>query len=343
MKKINLNLDKMLFDKKFLEKINENLSYSFDRNISNNGLVKKLIEDINKISLDRNNEKDNYIILKINIDKENEEIFLKQFNTYKLFKNFEPENIKIIIDNELVPVKYKNSKGEFKYNPQSIRSKDEDMILYNLKECYDFYWKFPHEGIYIIKIIFKKKLYSCEKMFYNCKGITEIDLSSFDCSQVSSCKEMFYNCVSVQKINFGKNDLLLSNNFDSMFYNCKSLEELDISNFNTKNCISFESMFESCSNLKKIDVSKFNSSQCITIKNMFKNSKSLSHIDLLYWDMSNIGNDKDHSIDELFTNCKKLKKIKMSCNFGDIKRLMVKENRKHARREKSLQYLAVFG
>ena len=57
---------------------------------------------------------------------------------------------------------------------------------------------------------------------------------------------------------------------------------------------------------------------------MFKNCKSLVSVDLINWDMKNIGNGKEHSIDEMFVNCKKLKNIKMNLNFV-VERLMINE------------------
>ena len=327
LKNTKIDYNKIVSDNNFIENLKINLTPSLNEIILNNKIIKQLKADINKVNNNNiiNNNNENFIILKINIDRSFEEVFLQQCIIYKYFKNFEPEDIQIIINDETVPTKYKKINANFIYNNQSNNYQGNDNIFPDFKECYHFYWNFLNEGIYTIKIIFKKKLYSCEKMFYNCKKITEIDLSSFDCSQVTNCKDMFNNCISLTKIDFGNNDFLLSSNFEFMFYNCKNLEDLDVSGFNTKNSVSFESMFENCYKVEELDVSKFNSSKCTTIKKMFKDCKNLSSIDLLNWDMSNFGNDNENPIGDLFINCKKLKTIKMSCNFGDKKKLMIKD------------------
>jgi len=51
----------------------------------------------------------NYIEIEIFLNDEDlgkDIIFLKQWDTYKFFKNFEPEDIDIIIYGEKIPVKY---------------------------------------------------------------------------------------------------------------------------------------------------------------------------------------------------------------------------------------------
>ena len=46
----------------------------------------------------------------------------------------------------------------------------------------------------IITLKWNKTLQSCYRMFYNCKNIVEIDLSSFNSTNIRSMKEMFYGC-----------------------------------------------------------------------------------------------------------------------------------------------------
>ena len=125
-------------------------------------------------------------------------------------------------------------------------------------------------------------------MFNNCKNIYEIDLSNFDCSQVTSCESMFDGCVSVEKINLGKSDFSFCKSFKSMFNNCENLENIDVSFFNTKNSTSFEKMFCGCKKLAKIDVSKFDSSKCNSIFSMFRYCEKISEIDMINWDMSHL-------------------------------------------------------
>ena len=155
---------------------------------------------------------------------------------------------------------------------------------------------------------------------------------------------MFDGCILLKKINLGKLDFSLCNNFNYMFNGCSNLENLDVSHFNTKNSTTFENMFCDCRKLKNIDVSKFISSKCQSINSMFMNCENLCEIDMLNWDMRNLyyevygshfgysglfsifGKSKKQSINYLFYGCKKLKLIKMSSNFRDIKNLITEKD-----------------
>ena len=309
-----------------------NLKNSIKENIKNeinnkdNVIIKKLNEQMNIIN---NKIKDNYISLQIEIKKDDIGKDIKILNQcwiYKLFKNFELEDIEVEINGEHIPIKYKHNyyfADDFTlYNSKSKDLENSKKIYKELNNNYSFYLNFSNEDIYNIKIIFKKKLCSCAGLFYECKNIIHIDLSKFDCSNVLSCKYMFYLCKNVKEINLGKLDFSLVTDFGYMFGFCENLVNLDVTNFKTINSISFHEMFYNCINLKKIDVSKFNSSKCLTIRGMFCGCESITEIDMINWDMSNLKYDTDYyyvwnynPIDKLFYHCKNLKKIKVSGNL----------------------------
>ena len=67
-------------------------------------------------------------------------------------------------------------------------------------------------------------------MFFKCYNLKEIDLSSFNTSNV---KNMSY-----------------------MFYYCKNLKEINLSSFNTSNVENMSYMFDRCFNLKKLIIKK---------------------------------------------------------------------------------------
>ena len=307
--------------------INEinNIKNSIKENIKNelnnkdNVIIKKVNEQMNIIN---NKIKDNYATLQMQIKKEDigkDIIILHQCWIYKLFKNFELEDIEVEINGELIPIKYKHNNYYSDYKDKSIDSSNSKKIYEELNNNYSFYWNFSNEGIYDIKIIFNKKLCSCAGLFYACMNIIQIDLSKFDCSNVLSCNLMFAYCSNVKEINLGKLDFSLVTDFSYMFHGCNNLINLDVTNFNTKNSKSFYQMFRYCYNLKKIDVSKFNSSKCETIYGMFWDCKSITEIDMINWDMSNLKYEgeyhKCNPIDYLFYGCSNLTKIKISGNL----------------------------
>ena len=261
---------------------------SLDSEIQNNELIKNISENINAIKKNTNN---NYIELKIKIN--NEQIgkgikILQQFNTYKYSHNFERDDLELYIDGENSSLDIFENNKKFKEEEKSKNCNKAQIIEYNLTNAYNYYYKFITEGIHTIKIIFRKKLYDCSFLFGNCEDIIEIDLSNFDCSQVTSCESMFDGCKSLKKLNLGKLDFALCNNFAKMFSECIQIENIDVSHFNTKNSKSFEKMFNGCRKLKNIDVSKFNSSKCENIGSMFRFCENISEVDMMKWDMSHL-------------------------------------------------------
>ncbi len=237
----------------------------------------------------------------------------------------------MIIDDQIIPIKYENRNGEFNSKKDSSNCFKSKILEYNLLTKYYFYWTCENAGIHIIKIIFKKKLSRCNNLFSGCNQISEIDCSNFDCSQIVDCSGMFEDCSKLIKLNLGNLTFALSSDFRGMFQNCKNLEELDVSCFDTKNSLTFRSMFEGCSKLKEINVSKFKSSKCQDISNMFYKCKSITSIDMINWNMKSIKYEihcfffslslkaSYYGISNLFNGCISLKNIKMSSNFSNLK------------------------
>jgi len=289
-----------------------------------NNIQKQLKDNLNYLNnIKLNNNNDNYILLQVKIDKNdlNKDIRLfNQVSTYKYYSNFERDDIEVIIDDKIVPIKFKI--GDVDYENSKIYNKKDDnceyakKLTYNLSVNFYYYWSFNTTGIHTIKIIFKKKLLQCNKLFYCCDKIYKIDCSHFDCSQIVDCSSMFEYCSSLIEINLGKSDFALSKNFSSMFEGCSNLEILDVSYLNTENSKSFEYMFSFCSKLKEINVSNFKTKNCESIICMFQRCSSIECIDMLNWDMNKIGM---YDIKGLFANCSNLKSIKI--NFDSEKKV----------------------
>ena len=258
--------------------------------------TKKLLPQLNNII--NENKNSNYIKIKLNIDKNiigSEIRLLRQHEIYKRKFNFEIDDIIVQINDKNIPILFNNINNSYSYETEKI---------------YQFNWSFNEVGTYVVKIIFKKPLSYCNYLFSDCKYITCIDCSHFDCSEVRECCYMFSGCSALKKIIFGKLDFSLVTNFSYMFYNCSEISELDISGFNTKNAKYFNNLFNGCKKLKKIDISNFNTSSCQQIDYMFYGCVSITEVDMIKWDMTNIS-----SMTYLFSGCSSLAKIKMSMNF----------------------------
>ena len=65
-------------------------------------------------------------------------------------------------------------------------------------------------------------------MFYNCKSLTNLDLSNFNTQNVTD--------------------------MSGMFYYCESLKNLNLSNFNTQNAAYMNDIFDNCESLTKENI-----------------------------------------------------------------------------------------
>ena len=77
-----------------------------------------------------------------------------------------------------------------------------------------------------VELIWNDNWKSCQNMFRFCEDITEIDLSSFDTSQVDEMSGMFCGCNSITSLNLSYfNTSKVTNRFN-MFNGCNSLTSI---------------------------------------------------------------------------------------------------------------------
>ena len=252
------------------------------QNIKNNLLI------INKEGkyIDNNNEINNYIIAEFDIKKDNENILI--INSYEHCKN---ENLIFGFTGK----EYENE-NEIKEN---CEIKINDKII-----SFSYYYKFNEKGKYTIKYIFKKIIINLNFMFFNCRSLTNINLSNFNTNNVTNMSCMFCDCISLINIdlsNFNTNNVT---NMNMVFSGCESLINIDLSNFNTNKVTDMSDMFSSCYSLKIINLSNFNTNNVTNMSNMFSKCKSLTNINLSNFNTKNVTKIKG-----MFFDCKKLNKI----------------------------------
>ena len=77
------------------------------------------------------------------------------------------------------------------------------------------------------KVVFKdfdtSAVTDMRSMFYGCRKLTTLDLSSFDTSAVTNMGSMFYNCNNLTTLDLSSFDTSAVTNMSSMFYNCNNL------------------------------------------------------------------------------------------------------------------------
>ncbi len=147
---------------------------------------------------------------------------------------------------------------------------------------------------------------TCSKMFYYCNA-QEIDLSSFNTSNVTNMSYMFYSCSSLTNLDLSSFNTSNVTNMISMFYNCKSLTSLDLSSFNTSNVTYMNSMFSHCSSLTSLDLSNFNTLKVTSMQQMFSTCSSLTSLDLSNFDTSYVT-----SMQGMFLDCSSLTDLDLS-------------------------------
>ena len=142
-------------------------------------------------------------------------------------------------------------------------------------------------------------------MFYDCKSLTNLDVSGFNTSNVNDMSWMFYWCKGLTSLDVSGFNTSNVTNMTGMFYLCTALTgSLDVSGFNTSNVTTMKEMFTYCKSLKNLDVSGFNTSNVRDMYRMFSDCDSLTSLDVSGFNTSNVTNMK-----EMFRGCNKLATI----------------------------------
>ena len=85
-------------------------------------------------------------------------------------------------------------------------------------------------------------------------NINELDLSSFNTSNVRNMQRMFAGCENLEKLELSSFNTSNVRNMRGMFNNCINLKNIDLSNFTAENLIDAENMFTKCEKLKSINL-----------------------------------------------------------------------------------------
>ncbi|MCH5256439.1 MAG: BspA family leucine-rich repeat surface protein [Lachnospiraceae bacterium] len=144
-------------------------------------------------------------------------------------------------------------------------------------------------------------------MFWECKMLNSIDLSSFDTSKVTNMHYMFYHCETLGSIDVSSLDTSQVKDMYGMFHSCKSLGSIDVSSFETSQLRDIRWMFYDCENLSSIDLSSFDTGELRYISRLFQNCKTLSSIDVSSFNTSQVT-----EMGWVFYGCENLSSIDLS-------------------------------
>ena len=127
-------------------------------------------------------------------------------------------------------------------------------------------------------------------MFYGCRLLKELNLSTFDTSGVTNAMNyMFYNCKTLTTLDVSNFDISNVPSILGMFSHCSGLTTLDLSNFDTDGVTDMSVLFNYCSKLTEITLGeKFTISAETNITDMFKASTKLTNVYVKNKDAYNI-------------------------------------------------------
>ena len=233
----------------------------------------------------------NYIIAEIDIKDNDINKDLRIINSYE--ESMRCQGVNVLED--------ENNEEEIKKCEIKINN---EIIPFN------YFFKFPKKGKYIIKYSFPNYLTRINYLFNECESLTNINLTNFNAKNVIDINYMFYRCGNLTNINLSNFDTQNVKNMSYFLSRCKSLIYIDLSNFNTKNVINMRDMFSWCESLVNINLSNFNTENVTDMYGMFCGCKSLINLNL-----SNFNTKKVTDMNLMFCGCKSLTDINLE-NFN---------------------------
>ena len=117
--------------------------------------------------------------------------------------------------------------------------------------------KFDFTGEISVVIEFNNTLNSSKSLFENVSKLKNINLTSFDTSNITSMDSMFSGCTTLENVTFDGIDTRKLNSMNYMFRNCDNLQEINMSPINAQNVKNMSSIFDGCKKLNSINISSF--------------------------------------------------------------------------------------
>lgn len=155
-------------------------------------------------------------------------------------------------------------------------------------------------------------VFSMLRMFYNCTGLTSLNLNNWNTSNVTNMQQMFQYCKNLSSLDLSKFNTFNVTTMNTMFSGCSGLISLDVSSFNTSNVTNMAVMFRDCSGLTTLDLSHWNTSKVTNMSYMFAYCPNLISLDLSIFDTSKVTDAR-----WMFQNSSKLSQITCKQAFKD--------------------------
>lgn len=150
------------------------------------------------------------------------------------------------------------------------------------------------------------------QMFFKCKSLKNIDVSTWNTSSVTNMFGAFRACTSLEVLDMSSWDVSRVTTMASLFQSSPNnglmkLKSIgDVSGWDTSKVTSFNSMFSYCANLEHLNISKWNSSEVVNTGSMFLGCTSLKSLDLSGWDVG-----KNNIAAQMFLDCTSLETLNL--------------------------------
>ena len=110
-------------------------------------------------------------------------------------------------------------------------------------------------------------------MFWQCQGLTSINLTNFDTSEVKNMKQIFYGCKNLTILDLTSFDTNKVTETERLFYNCTKLNTIYVNTLklNMSNVTNSKNMFYGCKAIEGSNGTKYDSS---------KIDVSMAHVDV---------------------------------------------------------------
>ena len=125
-------------------------------------------------------------------------------------------------------------------------------------------------------------------MFLWFTKVKDIDLASFETSEVTDMSQMFKYCKDLTSLNLSNFDTAKVTNMARMLEALPSLTSLNIANFNTENVEDMRDMLGGLINLPALDIANFRTSKVRDMSGMFYNLKQVQNLDVSRFDTSKV-------------------------------------------------------
>lgn len=213
------------------------------------------------------------------------------------------------------------------------------------------YWFMDCYNLTTIEKIWKLKsdnVTNMQGMFYDCRNLTEIDVSNLHMQSVKDMSSMFMKCAKLKSLDFMGNPIANVTDMNCAFRECSSLSSLMMTEFDTRNVTNMWCLFANCSNLSNLDLGSyfittnvtdmsfmfqrcskldgvfnpvgFDTKNVTDMTQMFEGCSGLTRLDVSKFDTQNVKKFKC-----MFMNCSGLKSLDVSGfntakaeNFGQM-------------------------